>query len=110
MNTVQTTPNAVSEHQTSHVDVHRLPNTKANGQPFDTATIISVWDKAHKDYGFFFFRHDAMGSAIAKHDYGKKNQCGWEIDHILPVSSGGTDDMENLQPLHWKNCQLKGAR
>jgi len=31
-----------------------------------------------------------------------------EIDHIKPVSLGGTDDLRNLQPLHWRNNRYKG--
>ncbi len=96
--------------QSIHADAHHSPNTKANGESFDKATIDAVWEKAQKDFGFFFFRRDVMGSAIAKHDYGKKNQYGWEIDHRKPVSDGGTDDLENLQPLHWENCLPKGVR
>ncbi|KUG25132.1 hypothetical protein ASZ90_005048 [hydrocarbon metagenome] len=32
---------------------------------------------------------------------------GWEIDHIIPLSLGGTDDIANLQPLHWENNRKK---
>lgn len=110
MKTVQTIPNTEIKDQTSLSDARRFVNTKMNGEPFDTATITAVWEKAEKDFGFFFFRRDLTGSVIAKHDYGKKNQYGWEIDHVVPISNGGTDVIANLQPLHWKNCLLKGGR
>ena len=32
------------------------------------------------------------------------------IDHILPVSRGGTDDPANLQPACWPCNQRKGTR
>ena len=40
--------------------------------------------------------------------YGKTEQWGWEIDHVKPVSQGGTDDLSNLQPLYWENNRHKG--
>jgi 5-methylcytosine-specific restriction endonuclease McrA len=41
-------------------------------------------------------------------EYGQTSKYGWEIDHIKPVSKGGTDDLSNLQPLQWENNRRKG--
>ncbi len=40
--------------------------------------------------------------------YGNTNsKLGWEIDHLIPVEEGGTDDPDNLQPLQWENHRRK---
>ncbi len=86
----------------------RPPNTNAFGEPFEETTINAVWEKARKEFGFYFYRRDICEAVIAKHEYGKRTKYGWEIDHIVPVSAGGTDDIDNLQPLHWENNVSKG--
>jgi 5-methylcytosine-specific restriction endonuclease McrA len=53
-------------------------------------------------------RIDKYGNHISKLNFGKQEKYGWEIDHIKPVSRGGTDDIDNLQPLHWENNRKKG--
>lgn len=88
--------------------IQRAPNTTVRGEQFDEPTIEMVWKKATKDWSFHFYRKDRCGSTMARHEYGKKTQYGWEIDHIIPVSEGGTDDLDNLQPLHWENNASKG--
>ena len=40
--------------------------------------------------------------------YGQESQYGWEIDHIMPKSRGRSDNLSNLQPLHWQNNRRKG--
>lgn len=50
------------------------------------------------------FRKDQCEAWIKKQDFGnRKSDYGWEIDHIVPVSHKGSDDLSNLRPLHWRN-------
>ena len=86
----------------------RAWSTRANGSPFDKATIDAVWAKATREDGYESFRKDRCGASVHRTDYGKVEKFGWEIDHVKPVASGGTDDLSNLQPLHWENNRHKG--
>ena len=86
----------------------RQPNTMISGQQFDAKTVDLVWAKAQPELWFVYFKKDGCGATIKKDDFGKNNQFGWEIDHIVPVAKGGTDDLDNLQPLHWENNRQKG--
>jgi hypothetical protein len=87
----------------------RLTSTNTLGKPFDAATIQAVWDKAEDDPRHSPLKVDAFGSLIWKEGYRNINsKLGWEIDHIKPVSQGGGDELENLQPLQWENNRRKG--
>ncbi len=72
-------------------------------QRYSPLIIGEVWEKGKKEFGFFFFKRDSFGKIIAKHEYGKRTQYGWEIVHRVPLSEGGTDEIENLIPVHWEN-------
>lgn len=73
--------------------------------------IKQVWEKAtpQLNHDSDKVRKDSCGAWIVFEQYGKRDcKYGWEIDHIIPVSKGGTDDITNLQPLHWDNNVAKG--
>ena len=72
----------------------------------------AVWNKAHKVVGWDpdMWRRDDFGYTICYIEYGnRESEFGWEFDHIVPISLGGTDDPSNLRPLYWRiNAQLGG--
>jgi hypothetical protein len=87
----------------------RNSNTNTRGGAFDTATIEAVWKKGRIAAGYDpnVYRKDSCGAWMQRSEYGKTSNFGWEIDHIKPVASGGSDDLSNLQPLYWENNRHK---
>jgi hypothetical protein len=86
----------------------RQPNTTRDGSPFDPDTVEAVWRMSMPDPERVSFHRDRCGALINRYLYGSKTPFGWEIDHLRPVVLGGTDDPDNLQPLHWENNRQKG--
>lgn len=77
---------------------------------FSQNQIDQVWNKASIITGENpnVWRQDTCGAWINKESYGTEDKFGWEIDHKHPVAKGGSDNLSNLQPLHWKNNRNKG--
>ena len=73
---------------------------------------LKVWRKAKAIAGYDsnVYRKDLADAWIKYEDYGKissETNFGWEIDHKLPESKGGSDDLSNLEPLQWCNNRTK---
>lgn len=77
----------------------------------DEAMKRAVWEKGAFIPGYSpeEWRFDICGNIMKYSEHGDTNsENGWEIDHIMPTSLGGTSDLINLQPLHWENNRRKG--
>lgn len=90
------------------IDMTRQHNTTRTGASFSDATIEAVWLKATPIPGRPGYAKDQCGATIYRHSYGAITDLGWEVDHRDPVSNGGQDDLDNLQPLQWQNNRCKG--
>jgi hypothetical protein len=80
-----------------------MVNNFKNPKEYDDFTIIEVWRKAIPYKRFELYKKDCFGSIIFFDDYGIKSEKGWEIVNIKSRSQSGTDDIENLIPVHWRN-------
>jgi 5-methylcytosine-specific restriction endonuclease McrA len=78
----------------------------------DDRTIKQVWAKGKTIAGEdqATWRKDEEGNRIRFSSYGTQGTYGWEIDHKTAVARGGTDNLSNLQPLHWQANREKSDK
>lgn len=73
---------------------------------FKEEIIQQVWQKGEPiiDINNDFTRRDCFGNWIRYEDYGNiQSFYGWVIDRIDPHNDEIRNNVENLQPLNWKN-------
>lgn len=71
-------------------------------QPYHKDIKIAVWKKAEKikDKDPSVWRLDPYGKLMRYSNYGKNHSTGWIINHIIPQSLNGSNDIRNLQALN----------
>jgi 5-methylcytosine-specific restriction endonuclease McrA len=62
------------------------------------------WEEQFKDRTD---ANDFSGRLIRKNEYGVHSECGWTLDHILPLAMNGPDSWNNIQITHWKTNEEK---
>ena len=70
-----------------------------------------IWDKGCIIRGKNpdLYRQDKYGNTI-KPSYGKTSDMGWNVDHSKPQALGGTDHLNNLQPMNSRVNSSKGKQ
>lgn len=91
--------------------MNRQHNTTRGGDKWSEGIKRAVWQKGTiiPNYSPDQWRWDKCGFVMKWSEHGnRQSEHGWEIDHINPVSNNGSDELNNLQPLNWRNNADKG--
>jgi hypothetical protein len=75
----------------------------------DETAVELVWERGRRIPGLdpAMWRLDFCGALICRNYHGIETYHGWEIDHVIPMDAGGSEDLGNLQPMHWENRRHK---
>lgn len=71
--------------------------------------VDEIWAKASVVTGYSpdRWRKDFAGAWIQRDQFGLSSEYGWDVCHLIPVSHGGTNDLDNLCAIHWENHRRK---
>ena len=75
---------------------------------YSKGRLDQIWDKGRIVRGKNpdLYRKDVYGNIMFKPSYGKTSAMGWNVDHSKPQAKGGTDHLNNLQPMNSRaNCK-----
>lgn len=69
---------------------------------FTPERLEQIWDKGQPIRGKNpdLYRKDIFGNIMYRPSYGKTSEMGWNVDHSKPQALGGTDHLNNLQPMN----------
>jgi hypothetical protein len=72
----------------------------------------AVWNKGKiiRERDPTKYRKDNYGNVIHYSDHGKTSMYGWDIDHTIPKAKGGSNDISNLEPVHYSKNRSMGAK
>lgn len=79
---------------------------------FSPERLAQIWDKGQTIRGKNpdLYRRDIYGNTMYRPSYGKTSEMGWNVDHSKPQSLGGTDHLNNLQPMNSRANSSKGNK
>lgn len=79
---------------------------------FSNERLAQVWDKGQtiRDKNPDLYRKDIYGNTMYRYSYGKTSAMGWNVDHSKPQALGGTDHLNNLQPMNSRANSSKGKK
>lgn len=79
---------------------------------FSQDRLDQIWEKGSAIRGKDpdLYRKDQLGNQMYKPSYGKTSEMGWNVDHSKPQSRGGTDHLNNLQPMNSRANSSKGDK
>ena len=60
--------------------------------------LIDIWNRLP---GYGTRKVDNEGNYIVFKNFGKNCRSGWQADHIIPRTKGGSNHISNMQPLQW---------
>jgi hypothetical protein len=71
----------------------------------DRNEALKIWEH---EYGNVQYAHDFAGRKVKRDDYLEKNQVGWVVGYMRPLSKKGTTDIGNVIIMHHHTESEKG--
>jgi 5-methylcytosine-specific restriction endonuclease McrA len=95
-----------TEYYNNHARVRRARLLEAYREPYSTDDVLRMWGIACHLCG------EVVDLDAPRHVLAKENE-GWQrglhLDHVIPISQGGPDIVENVKPSH-AVCNLSRSR